>query len=138
LILQISPDSGTKETYLKIKGQNGYERVWQNIKKYCKYPKNVFVKYIIFSFNSDKEEIIQFVQKCIESGVKNIVISPEAKSFRNDDDWEYGNITEKEIKAAALLNKLAVKEHINVELSPIWRKENISLINELNKQKILL
>lgn len=83
--VQISVDSGTAETYRKVKGQNGFSIVWNTIRNYCRSGKRVFVKYIMFSYNSSKKEIDSFIDLCNNAGVKNISVSAESAS-----NWEWG------------------------------------------------
>ena len=126
--LQISPDSGTKEVYSTIKGLNGFERVWSNIKRYCEYADNVTIKYIIFSLNDNRDEIISFIEKCIENGVKKICISCEWRTiWEYDPNWDYDLLSEKDLETAKLLKSLAEENGINVTISVIWGK-NVDLI----------
>ena len=107
--VHISPDAGTKETYYKIKGQCAFEKVWKNINGYCKTSEAVFVRYILFSMNSSKEEIDAFIDQCMKNHVKNVVISAEHEAVRGINDriqWVYG---EDEYKANAYMVKECVK-----------------------------
>jgi hypothetical protein len=107
--VHISPDAGTEETYYKIKGQHGYKKVWENINEYCRLSEKVFVRYILFSMNSSKEEIDKFVEMCLKNNVKNIVISAEHEAVRGITDrihWSYG---EDEYKANAYMVKECMK-----------------------------
>ena len=107
--VQISVDSGTPETYRKVKGQSGFEAVWNTIKDYCTTGGRVFAKYIIFSYNSEKKEIDAFIEQCVKTGVNNISISAEAAAtfqFQEDLPWTYG---EAEMKATAYLLEKALQ-----------------------------
>lgn len=102
-LLQVSVDSGTPETYTKVKGQSGYNIVWNNIARYCESGGRVFIKYILFSYNSSRNEIDSFIQKCTEAGIKNVVVSAEVNAIwklRKDLPWEYG---QQEIEATTYL-----------------------------------
>lgn len=115
--LQISPDAGTFDTYKRIKRQSGFDIVWNNIKKYCIWSENVYIKYIVFSWNSSREEIEAFIDLCVKNGVKNVVISGESEAawgIENRIYWEYGN---KEIEASVYLMKLCMKNGIAFRLS---------------------
>lgn len=115
--IQISPDAGTYATYKKIKRQSGFDIVWKNIKKYCSYSDSVYIKYIIFSWNSSREEIEEFINLCVSSGVKNVVISAESESAWGIKDriyWEYGD---KEIDATVYLMKKCLENNIAFRLS---------------------
>ena len=110
--VQISVDAGTPKTYCKVKGQSGFEVVWNTIKDYCSTGGRVFVKYILFSYNSEREEIDAFIEQCIKAGVSNISISAEATAtfgLTQDLPWSYGH---DEMKATAyLLNKALQTNH---------------------------
>lgn len=138
LSLKISPDSGTKETYLKVKGQNGFDRVWKNIKKYCQFPDNVCIKYIFLpnDLNATENEVREFINQCSEANVKNIEISIEwdlitdliAKNTNQDMI-----LLQKEVKLAGLMRRLARKKDMNVIISHFWGTEFISAILETSR-----
>lgn len=125
--LVISPDSGTSETYLKVKRVDCFDKVWNNIKKYAQYPDNLYVKYVLFSMNSNPEDITKFVEKCVESGVRHIAITVENNTSHGDGK-NFGPITDNEINMAILLKKLAQKESINYSIWPMWKEENVKRI----------
>lgn len=83
--LVISPDSGTKDTYMKIKRVNSFEKVWNNIKQYAKYQdneNNIKVKYIIIpEINDNKEEIDKWFDMILKCGVKSVSVSVEQKWY---------------------------------------------------------
>ena len=81
--LTISIDAGSEEVYKKIKQQNTYNQVWENIEKYCSdqgFDKNAIKsKYIIYpGFNDDFDEVEKWLQKSIAAGVKNIALDVES------------------------------------------------------------
>ncbi|WP_270564199.1 radical SAM protein [Clostridium beijerinckii] len=71
----ISLDSGTRETYKRIKGVDLFDKVCENIKKYSSDGGNVILKYIIMEENSNKADLDGFIDICKKSNVKNIRIS---------------------------------------------------------------
>lgn len=81
--LVISPDSGTKETYERIKRVPCFDKVYDNIKRYCFVlnPENthlVQVKYIIIpGYNDSVEEIDSWLDKSKKVGVKNVILDLE-------------------------------------------------------------
>jgi len=127
--VQISPDSGTEETYFKIKRQNNFNNVWENIKRYAQAPDMLFVKYIFFSMSAYENDVRCFIKKCIEAGVKNIVIDCESNSANNPRS-PFGSITEDIIKLAVLMKHLADENNIKYEISYQWRAEHKKLIEE--------
>ena len=121
LNLQISVDSGTKDTYAKVKGQDGFERVWENIKRYCEFPEHVRIKYIIFAPNNSEEEVRAFIDQCIRSNVKFIEISLEGHQISGVvGERPWGKVTERDIEAHILMKNLAQQNNINVSISEIW------------------
>ena len=127
--IQISPDAGTEETYIKIKRQNNFNKVWENIKKYAQYPNMLFVKYIFFSMSANENDIRLFIEKCIECGVKNIVIDCESNSVSNPNS-PFGKITPEIVELAILMKKLAIENNIKYEISYQWSEENKKRIKE--------
>jgi len=125
--IQISPDSGTEETYVKIKRQNNFNKVWENIKKYAQYPDMLFVKYIFFSYSANENDVRKFIEKCVESGVKNIVIDCESNSANNPKSI-FGNITPEIINLAILMKNLAKENNLNYQISYQWRQEHKEII----------
>lgn len=113
--VQISVDSGTPETYRKIKGQDGFERVWKTIRKYCEVGGVVFVKYIVFSWNSSKREIDSFISKMLVSGGRNISISGESGIGWgiNECEWEFGK---REIDGCVYLMEKALENGFAIYL----------------------
>lgn len=82
----VSVDSGTKETYEKIKRVKAYERVWENLAKYSAAGvQNTFcnkgyviLKYIIIpGINDSLDEFRAFAQKAKEIGCRWIRIAVE-------------------------------------------------------------
>lgn len=127
--VQISVDSGTPETYRRIKGQSGYNAVWNTIRDYSAVSKNVLVKYVLFSYNSDKREIDAFIEQCNKNGVHNICISGEMASNLNPEQklpWHFG---QQEIEGAAyLLGKIMDTNHAVYFPRSIFSKKNADSI----------
>ena len=122
ITIQISPDAGTPETYSAIKRQNGFYKVWDTINKYAKYNDNLVVKYIIFSMNSNENDIREFMRRCIDANIKKIVIDAEHFSSHGDSS-KFGPISEQEIKMAILLKHLAIENSIEYSLTHQWTKD---------------
>ena len=79
----ISPDTGIKETYEKIKRVPCFEKVWANIETYAKNrknPENVKAKFIITpGVNDSIEEIDKFIKKSLSVGLTNIIWEVEGR-----------------------------------------------------------
>lgn len=121
--IQISPDAGTEETYKRIKRQNNFNKVWENIEKYAQFPDMLFVKYIFFSWNANENDVKLFIQKCINAKVKNIVIDCESNSVNNPRS-PFGKINNEIVQLAILMKKLAIQNNINYQISYQWREED--------------
>jgi len=98
--LVISPDCGSKDTYLKIKRVNCFDKVWDNIKEYAKKQgneNNLKVKYILLpEINDNKEEIDKWFDMVLKSGVKSVSVSVEqewyAKHHPNFPQYIYDSL----------------------------------------------
>lgn len=81
LNIVVSVDSGTKETFIKVKRRDFYDKVWENIASYASVqPQSdrVKTKFIVIpNLNDTKEEIDAWINKSIEAGVKHLTIDLE-------------------------------------------------------------
>ena len=79
----LSADSGTSETFNKVKRVNKFDKFWQNAEKYAKaQPEDkkylVETKFILIpEVNTTKEEIDKWLELNIKHGIKSIVIDIE-------------------------------------------------------------
>jgi len=102
LTLKTSVDCGTPETYLRTKGKNYFDKVWENLRQYASTGAEVSAKYIITNTNTNPADLAGFVNKVKQCGIGWAHL---------DIDFHF---TEKDIKphhleAAAFLNT-ALKE----------------------------
>lgn len=93
----VSPDSGSKECYEKIKRVSAYNQVWANIKKYAKAKKpystnGIALKYVIMpGINDTKEELDLWIKKGLDAGINTFILNGDdnffskPKSERNHD-----------------------------------------------------
>lgn len=79
--LRISIDAGSREVFRRVKGNEYYDTVWENVKKYATVSNEVYLKYNIFDWNSKREEADLFLQKCRDSGVQHIWVESEHASY---------------------------------------------------------
>ncbi len=89
----ISTDSGTRETYKKIKLVDKHKDVWKNISKYTKHQQTnslVKTKFIIIpSINDNKYELKEFIIQNQESRIKYTCIDVEIGWFdRNNNNTD--------------------------------------------------
>ena len=129
--IMISIDAGSSDMYKWIKGFDVYEKVWNNIKKYVSVQKDIFAvktKYIIIpGINDDKEEVLKFLDKSQESGIKSTAFDIELNWFRENEN----NIP------GSLLNfiKFTVKETQNRGLIYEPIDKAVILLKEIKKQE---
>lgn len=80
--VNISPDSGSKETYKKIKKVNEYNHVYDNIKKYNEktHQNSIFCsKYVIIpNINDNFKDVDLFLKACFDAKLKNIAVDMES------------------------------------------------------------
>ena len=86
----VSVDSGTKETFLKVKRYDFYDRVWDNVAKYAAvqpYDDRVKTKFILIpGINDTKDEIDAWLNKSVDSGVKQVAFDIEMMWYNNHKD----------------------------------------------------
>ncbi len=86
----VSVDSGTKDTFIKVKRYDFYDKVWDNIKKYAAVQKrtdSVKTKFILIpNINDSKEEINAWIEKSVEAGVKHLAFDIEMMWYSENKD----------------------------------------------------
>ncbi len=85
--LIISIDSGTRETYKKIKQVDCFDVVIDNLKNYINasdnVKNNVILKYIIVDdYNDNKEEIKSFIDVATSLGIKNVRLDIDYEKYK--------------------------------------------------------
>ena len=101
--------------------------VWKNIKKYAKTNGELYIKYVIFSLNSNNEEITKFIENCLKCNVKNVIIDCEC--YSNSGKFEFpAIISTKEIKAAKYLKSLCTKNSLKYSFGNYWTDEQVEEI----------
>jgi hypothetical protein len=81
--LRVSVDAGTRETFKKIKGVDGWERVCENLERYSKLG-TLVLKYIIFPGQNDDEANLKgFYELCDRLGAK----ADLSRDFAGDGDF---------------------------------------------------
>jgi sulfatase maturation enzyme AslB (radical SAM superfamily) len=111
-----SVDSGTAETYKKIKSVDYFDQVWENINKYLAAAKckgSFKIKYIVMACNRDHAEIEKFISKCLDAGVQTIEFSVDGGEIQDC-------LSEETIAAVAYLRALALKNNISCENAVFW------------------
>lgn len=77
ILMVVSVDAGTRETYARIKGVDAFERTRENLKRYAEAPIGmVALKYIFVPGVNDKvEDIDGMLRLCEETGVHFVILS---------------------------------------------------------------
>lgn len=76
--INISLDCGSAETYRKVKGVDGFDKVCANLGQYADkaaHPALLILKYIIFDMNNSIAEIEAFLRLCVQLGVNRVQYS---------------------------------------------------------------
>lgn len=86
----VSVDSGTQDTFIKVKRYDFYDKVWENVRKYASVQPNsdrVKTKFILIpNVNDSKDEIDAWIRKSIESGVKHLAFDVEMMWYNENKD----------------------------------------------------
>ena len=88
ITLITSLDSGSKQTYERIKQVPCYDKVWQNMAKYAQTKNGLIrTKYVLIpGVNDSLSEVRNFLKKTYESGVRNIAFDIEDTWFKEHRD----------------------------------------------------
>lgn len=115
----VSVDSGTRETFIKVKRFDFYDKVWENIKKYADVqikPDSVKTKFILIpNVNDTKEEILNWIEKSKQAGIKHVAFDVEMMWYEKNKE----NISSDIIEIVKFTIK-SVREN-NLELDLIDR-----------------
>lgn len=105
----VSVDSGTKETFNKVKRRDFYDIVWENISKYALVQpesNRVKTKFIVIpDVNDTKEEIQAWVEKSICSGVKHLALDLELFYYERNKENLPDNLLDLFEYAIKLINQ---------------------------------
>ena len=102
MVVQVSVDAGTPETYAQVKGRDAFEVVFKNLARYARAG-DVQAKYIVMELNNRPEEVEGFMAACAQAGVGEIVVVPETGELVR------GAISERTLDAAAAMLAAALK-----------------------------
>lgn len=123
--LKISPDSGKKETYEKIKRVKAFDVVWSNLAKYVKAASNnnkavIEIKYVLIpGLNDNLDEINAFVEKCKSINAKNIVVDIEHYWLYDENRKEIPNSL---IEAVKFFEELRINSDFHVDYIQVGKE----------------
>lgn len=118
--LRISLDAGNEKTFLATKGRNMFPQVVENIKIYRSKTDNLLLKYVITNSNSDEESIKDFINLSVRLDIKAVCIDTDMLSYGWEEYPDLLRFTEKELKAAHFLRKLAHEAGLHVQIGYVW------------------
>lgn len=125
--INVSLDSGTPETYQKIKGLDGFGKVVNNLKTYSEHgADNIKLKYIVFEENNNIDEINAFLQTAKSLNVSEIEFS------LNFLEVNANKVSKKTLVAAAYLilqaHRIGIKKVVPFFVDDIWLSRIIELM----------
>ncbi|MBQ8848653.1 MAG: radical SAM protein [Candidatus Gastranaerophilales bacterium] len=149
-----SLDSGTKETYKKLKNRDFFNEVCLNLKKYAE--NNVFdtmiLKYVMMNDNSniskkDLNGFINFIKELKQITKSKLVIIIDADMkiqkntkdyFKQDEEFKYHHLSWKQVNAAAYLyyklSKIATINFVGGRINPERSKTGALDVKKIIKQ----
>jgi len=126
--IMVDMDSGTPETYLKVKGVNKFYKVIENLKKYVAHG-TVEVKYIILpDMNDDDANLYGTVNVAKELKLQSLTIALE--TFEKRDKF----VKRKMYYAAAKLMNILAENDIKTVFHYDWIYEEIKEVKRLAAQ----
>jgi len=88
LSLTLTPDAGSRETYIAVKGQDNFLKTWKNIGQYVSTCNGqVLVKFILQEANVS--DIHNMIGKSAEAGVKHVSLSLDLRITNPDQQQAY-------------------------------------------------
>lgn len=116
--IRTSIDAGTRDTYLKMKGVDMHEEVWNNLHKYRMTGNEVIVKYVLCNYNSDKSDIDSFIERCVNNNIETIGIEAEFNSYATLNNIGPFYFTENELHMAQYFERKALEAGLYVMIGP--------------------
>lgn len=80
-----SLDSGTPDTYKRVKGRNLFFEVIKNLERYAEVAESVIIKYIVLKENCNKLDIDSFVDLICRLKLKNVYIAGDILHEKDDN-----------------------------------------------------
>lgn len=118
--IRISVDAGTEATFLRIKGINNYDSVWQNIQKYREHTPNIAIKYVLCKYNTSIEDLEGFVEACVRTGINKIYVDIDHDAYSEKMMNGWSEYTQDMFDAAYKLTELAEKNCIEALIGYVW------------------
>ncbi len=91
--IYVSVDAGTRETYLRIKGLDAFDCVWENLARYVRVGgRRIMAKMILLHENL--EEVAEFVQHADKAGIQTVIA---------DLDQRDSDLSDHQVEAGAIM-----------------------------------
>ena len=134
-----SIDSGSSETFKKIRGRDKFFNVFENLKKYSEIdPNRITIKYIFTEGNEEENELINFVNYCVKYSLTKC-------SYQISMNYKYAELNFEKLQKISLLmglmknngiKKFFCDDHIASRFKKISNEEKINLIKFLKDKNI--
>jgi hypothetical protein len=127
-----SIDAGSREKYLKIRGKDLYDKVWENLHKYLSVDnRNVTLQYIALDNNVGDDDIDGFITMCKKHSVCKIMLSRDNAKYRGPASTEDTDMPEFMLRGMANLYYQALQNNIECNFMPGLLKSEIDTIKQL-------
>lgn len=129
--VEISLDSGTRETFQAVKGRDMFDTVVANIRRYAKVG-HLTLKYIVLEKNHSRADMEGFLALCREVGIRFVTVTPEWDSLFDR------TVSDEALRQAAWLIYSLRKEGIKVnpgskqEVDELFHWASDRILSELN------
>lgn len=126
--LNVSIDSGTRESYKTVKGMDAFEKVCENLRKYRVRGCHLLLKYIILPENNNELDINGFISLCKE-------LEPISVSISCDLHINTSELPKEIADGAASMARRLGKIGIHADILSLYGKDNLQYIYEKLREK---
>jgi poly(ribitol-phosphate) beta-N-acetylglucosaminyltransferase len=90
--MYVSVDAGTRETYLRVKGLDAFDRVWENLARYVRVGGRCIIAKMIL-LHENLSEVAEFVRHAEKAGIQTVIADlDQLDSELSDDQVEAGAV----------------------------------------------
>ena len=122
----VSVDAGTRETFKRVKGQDAFDVVWANIKKYANRGVKVSAKYLFLNENSNTADVEGFNYEAVKAGISEIQISV--------DYYRQAQIQEGQLRIMAKMLNMAEQNGVLWRILPSVKPDEQAAILRLKDE----
>jgi hypothetical protein len=118
-----SVDAGTRETYLRLKTKDFFDRVWENLARYAAAnPAAVTAKYILVRGNLSREDLAGFAGRCKDAGITQIAIAKNVYGIVDAANTTPPEVLDAAVYLAALARAQGIAWRASTELGDADRR----------------